>query len=93
MITEDEQFENNLMPKLIADYKNAMAEGRINDDFDMERVRKYQQEGGFGTRAWEGEALKEKLSYLVERDLIKDVSDGIYRLTYAGKSWHEKARS
>jgi hypothetical protein len=31
------------MPKLINDYKSAKAEGRTNDDFDMERVRKHQQ--------------------------------------------------
>jgi hypothetical protein len=93
MITEEEQFENNLMPKLINDYKSAKAEGRTNDDFDMERVRKFQREGGFGIRAWDDKALKDKLSYLVRRDLIKEVSHGKYRLTDFGKLWHEKAKS
>lgn len=93
MITDEKQFENNLMPKLINDYKSAKAEGRTNDDFDMERVRKYQQEGGFGTRAWDDSELRDKLSYLVGRRLIKEVSDGRYRLTDVGKLWQEKASS
>ncbi|MFZ0515203.1 MAG: hypothetical protein WAM14_26635 [Candidatus Nitrosopolaris sp.] len=87
MITEEEHFENNLTPKLINDYKSAKAEGRTNDDFDMERVRKYQQ-GGFGTRDWEDRELRDKLSYLVGRGLI-EISDGRYHLTDFGKLWQK----
>jgi hypothetical protein len=93
MTTDEENFENNLMPKLIKDYKDAKEEGRAEDDFDMDRVIKHKPEGGLWTRAWEGAALKKNLSYLVNKRLIEETGHGRYRLTELGKSWKEKPKS
>ncbi len=86
MLTDDEQFENNLMPKLIDYYKRATENGRTKNEFDIEMVRKFLNEGGFGIKAWEDQELKDRLSYLVKKGLIEEVSNGRYRLTENGIS-------
>jgi hypothetical protein len=93
MTTEQENFENNLMPKLLADYNDTKEKGETHYYFDEERVRKYRSEGGFWIRAWEDEELDKNLSYLVDKGFIKKVEDEKYYLTDDGKLWKEKGHS
>lgn len=90
MLTDDEQFENNLMPKLIDDCKYAKAHGETNYDFGIEKVRKFLNEGGFSIRAWENNELKDRLSFLVRKGLIQEISSGRYTLPQSGSIWGKK---
>jgi hypothetical protein len=67
MSTEQGSFEDNLMPKLIASHKDAIDHGKTNDDFDLERIRRPLQDGGFGITAWDGTELQMKVSELVKK--------------------------
>jgi hypothetical protein len=89
MAPEQELFENNLMPKLIASHKAAKERGETNDYFDLKRIRKHLQDGGFGVKAWEDTELQMKVSGLVKKELIAEVESG-YRLTPKGELWNEK---
>jgi hypothetical protein len=89
MSTEQESFEDNLMPKLIASHKDAIEHGKTNDDFDLERIRRPLQDGGFGITAWDGTESQMKVSELVKKGLIVEVESG-YRLTPRGELWNEK---
>ena len=93
MLTDDEQFENNIMPKLQAEHKKAIEQGETNYEFSLEQIREFQKEGGYGIRAWDDDELKKRVSYLVEKRLIEEVSNGRYRITESGKSWRKKAGS
>lgn len=42
-------------------------------------------------KAWEGDEQIKRVSYLVEKGLIEEVSNGSYRLTEKGISWKPKA--
>jgi hypothetical protein len=91
MTTDEENFENNLMPKLLADYKDAKQKGETQYCFDEKRVIEYSRsQGGLSTRAWEGEDLRKNLTNLVKKGLIEKVGDDKYCLTELGNQWKEK---
>lgn len=53
---------------------------------------RFKKEGdGLGMKAWEGDEQIKRVSYLVEKGLIEEVSNGSYRLTEKGISWKPKA--
>jgi len=83
MVTDLEQFEYNLMPKLIAEIK---ANGGRARTFDTFRIRSRDRtKGGLGTSAWEGKDLFRNLHRLVKKGWIKSLPNGSYILTYKGK--------
>jgi len=90
MTTDQEYFENNLMPKLLASYKDAASKGETQYCFDEKKVLAYRSEGGLSTRAWEDQDLKNNLNYLLNKGLLKKVGDGEYCLTEVGKHWKVK---
>jgi hypothetical protein len=95
MLTDEELFEDNIMPKLQAEFKYAKDHGETNYEFALERMREFLKEGGgFGIKGWDDKQIRDKLlPYLVKKGLIAEVSHGRYRLTELGRSWQKSART
>jgi hypothetical protein len=93
MTTDEEYFENNLMPKLLAAYQETRAKGETQYCFDEKKVLEYRSEGGFPTRAWEDENLENNLNYLINKGLIIKVGAEEYCLAEHGKRWQQERTS
>lgn len=84
----DEQlFENNLMPKLIKEYQKT-GEKR---PFDLEKISRSSENGGFWTKAWEDVDLQSNADALVKNSLIDDLGGGLYQISEVGILWKERA--
>lgn len=84
-LIQDLEFEKNLMPKLHEEYN----QNKMLNAFDMEKIRKHRNEGGFGIFGWEGLALRGRLENTVKRGWIEKVDGGKYQLTEKGLGWEE----
>jgi hypothetical protein len=61
VLTDEELFEDNIMPKLQAEYYNVKDHGGTNYEFVLERVREFLKEGGgFGIKGWDDKQIRDK---------------------------------
>jgi hypothetical protein len=83
-IIEDIDFENNLMPKLHEEYHRT----KMIIPFDMEKVTRPRNQGGFGIAGWKESFLEARLEHTAQkRKWIEKVDDKKYRLTELGTKW------
>lgn len=80
------------MPKLQAEYKYAKDHGGTSYEFGLEKVREFLKEGGgFGIKGWDDRETRDKLlPSLVNKALIREISNGRYTLTKSGINWSKK---
>jgi hypothetical protein len=89
MLSDEEQFENNIMPKLQAKDKYAKDHGKTKYEFTVEDVREFQREwGGLGINGWDDKEIRDRLlPNIIKKGLIEEEFNGWYSLTEKGLSW------
>jgi hypothetical protein len=78
-------FENNIMPKLIREYIDT----GVKVPFDLKRIRRFTEDEGLSTRAWDEKDLKSVVDALVRKGLVDDIGEGRYRISDSGLEWKE----
>jgi hypothetical protein len=80
-LTNDKRlFENSLMPKLIKDYQRTGEK----KPFNMDKIRRSSERGGFWTMVWEDLDLQSNLDALVRKGWIDELGGGEYQISDAG---------
>jgi hypothetical protein len=77
---DKESFKKNLMLKLREEYN----EGQLKIPFDLEKIRRNIEDGGFGEDAWDDIHLQELVEYLVSDGLIEELGHGQYQISDPG---------
>jgi hypothetical protein len=78
--SEKDRFTKNLMPKLRAEY----LECQLRIPFDLEKIRRKKEGGGFGVDEWDDIYLQELIDYEVNEGLIEDLGHGQYQISDSG---------
>lgn len=73
------------MPKLIKDYQRT-GEKR---PFNMDKITRSSERGGFWTMAWGGLDLQKNIDALVRKGWIDDIGGGEYQVSDTGIGWEE----
>ena len=77
---DKDSSKENLMPKLRDEYN----EGQLKIPFDLEKIRRKREDGGFEVNAWDDINLQELLDYLVSDGLIEELGHGQYQVSDPG---------